>query len=145
MQVLVTGATGYVGGRLVPELLEAGHEVVCLVRRPGSLDDRTWIGRGQVRIADLLDPETLPAAMAGCDVAYYLVHSMGLHNDFRRAEEEAARNFMGAAEAAGLTRIVYLGGLGDGDLSLGTGLWWSTGGTGERRLTDILDTAFPTQ
>jgi len=117
MRILVTGATGYVGGRLVPELLAAGHDVVCLVRRPGSLDDRPWLDRVEVRIGDLLESATLPGAMAGCDVAYYLVHSMGRYNDFRRAEEESARNFRAAAEAARLARIVYLGGLGDGDLS----------------------------
>ncbi len=117
MRTLVTGATGYVGGRLVPALLAAGHEVVCLVRRPGSLDDRPWRDRVEVRIGDLLDPGTLEDGLAGCDVAYYLVHSMGRHGDFRRAERESAHNFRAAAEAASLSRIVYLGGLGRGRLS----------------------------
>lgn len=117
MRILVTGATGYVGGRLVEPLLAAGHEVVCLVRRPGSLDDRPWRDRVEVRIGDLLDPATLEKGLAGCDVAYYLVHSMGRHGDFRRAERESANNFRTAAEAAGLSRIVYLGGMGSGRLS----------------------------
>ncbi len=117
MRILVTGATGYVGGRLVPSLLAAGHEVVCLVRRPGSLDDRPWRNRVEVRIGDLLDPGTLEDGLTGCDVAFYLVHSMGRHGDFRRAEQDSAHNFRAAAEAAGLSRIVYLGGLGRGRLS----------------------------
>jgi uncharacterized protein YbjT (DUF2867 family) len=117
MRILVTGATGYVGGRLVPRLLAAGHEVVCLVRRPGSLDDRPWRDQVEVRIGDLLDPETLIDGLAGCDVAFYLVHSMGRHGDFRRAERESAHNFRNAGEAASLSRIVYLGGLGSGRLS----------------------------
>lgn len=101
----------------MPELVAAGHDVVCLVRRPDALDDRPWIGRVEVRVGDLLDSATLPDAVAGCEVAYYLVHSMGRQNDFRRAEEEAASNFLAAAEGERLSRIVYLGGLGNGDLS----------------------------
>jgi len=117
MKMLVTGATGYVGGRLVPRLLSEGHEVVCLVRTPGSLDDRPWVDRVEVRIGDVLEPATLHDGLNGCDGAYYLIHSMGRHNDFYRAEQESAINFRAAAEAAGLSRIVYLGGLGSGNLS----------------------------
>ncbi len=117
MRMLVTGATGYVGGRLVPRLLAVGHEVVCLVRRPGSLDDRPWRDRVEVRIGDLLDPGTLVDGFAGCDVTYYLVHSMGRSGDFHRAEQESAGNFRAAAEVADISRIVYLGGMGRGRLS----------------------------
>lgn len=117
MKVLVTGASGYVGGRLVPRLLEAGHEVACLVRRSGSLADRPWVDEVVVHIGDLLDADSLEKALSGVDVAYYLVHSMGRYDDYERAEEQSAKNFRKAAEEAELSRIVYLGGLGRGRLS----------------------------
>lgn len=109
--ILVTGATGYVGGRVVAALEREGARVRCLARRPYAL-------AGQVRAdtevveADCLDPKTLPAALAGVRTAYYLVHSMGSGKDFAALDEAAARNFGAAARAAGVRRIVYLGGLG---------------------------------
>lgn len=119
MRVAVTGATGYIGGRLVPALLEAGHDVVCLARTPDKLADRPWTERVSVRSADVLDPERLEDALAGCDAAYYLVHSMGSASEFTSADRDGARNFAEAAAAAGVRRIVYLGGLGseEDDLS----------------------------
>ena len=117
MTVLVTGATGYIGGRLVPRLVSRGHDVVCLARRPEALSTRPWIDDVTVVRGDLLDPGSLQGAFVGVDVAYYLVHSMGETGDFREAEETAAHNFRVAAERAGIGRIVYLGGLGDGELS----------------------------
>jgi uncharacterized protein YbjT (DUF2867 family) len=115
MKIAVTGATGYIGGRLVPQLLEAGHEVVCLARNPAKLDRRSWRDRVEVCAADVLDRPSLDAALEGCDAAYYLVHSMGSSTDFADADRVAAEHFSAAAASAGLGRIVYLGGLGDED------------------------------
>jgi uncharacterized protein YbjT (DUF2867 family) len=112
MRIAVTGATGYIGGRLVTKLLEEGHDVVCLARNPDKLAARPWHDRVEVRRADVLDRPSLDSALAGCDIAYYLVHSMGSSNDFEDADRTAARYFAAAAEDAGLERIVYLGGLG---------------------------------
>ena len=107
--ILLTGATGYVGGRLAPELLAAGHRVRCLVRSPEKADlpDGAEIVKG-----DLVSGAGLHEALQGADVAYYLVHSMGgSGGDFAERDRQAARNFGVAAAAAGLERAVYLGGL----------------------------------
>lgn len=109
MRVLVTGATGYIGGRLVPLLLERGHDVRVLVREPARVAGRSWAGRVDIFSADLDDPASLRPAMADVDAAYYLVHSMYGGSDFARRDREAARNFVRAA--AGVRRVVYLGGL----------------------------------
>jgi len=109
MRCLVTGATGYIGGRLAPRLLEAGHSVRCLSRSAGRLRDVPWYGQVDVVQGDLSDPATLPAAFDGVDVAYFLVHSLG-QRDFEQLDRAAARNFATAAKAAGVKRIVYLGG-----------------------------------
>jgi uncharacterized protein YbjT (DUF2867 family) len=116
MRVLVTGATGYIGGRLIPILLAAGHQVRCLTRNPERLDGHPRRGEIEVAKGDVLDPESLDEAMAGCEAAYYLVHSMeaGDH-DFRERDRLAARNFRDAAAKGSIDRIVYLGGLGRGD------------------------------
>ncbi|MEO6086996.1 MAG: SDR family oxidoreductase [Umezawaea sp.] len=110
MRCLVTGATGYLGGRLVPRLLAEGHEVRCLVRDPGKLRDVPWIDRVEVVRGDVLDAPTLKPAMVDVDVVHYLVHSLNGH-DFADADRRAARNTAEAAEDAGVGRIVYLGGL----------------------------------
>ncbi|MEU1603704.1 SDR family oxidoreductase [Micromonospora matsumotoense] len=109
MRCLVTGATGYIGGRLAPRLLAEGHQVRCLARRAGRLRDVPWAARAEVAEGDLRKPETLSAAFADVDVAYYLVHSLG-QGDFEAADREAATHFAAAATAAGVRRIVYLGG-----------------------------------
>src|SRR4051794_39939441 len=111
-QVLVTGASGYVGGRLVPELLAAGHQVRCLARSPAKLDGRSWSDRVEIVAGDVSDPESLCAAMHGIDAAYYLVHSMGATDEFAARDRAAAATFREAAERAGVGQIVYLGGLG---------------------------------
>jgi uncharacterized protein YbjT (DUF2867 family) len=113
--VLVTGASGYIGGRLVPELLDAGHQVRCLVRTPSKLTDERWHERVEVAKGDMTDEESLTGAMAGIEVAYYLVHSMGTSATFDEEDRRAATGFRGACEAAGVGRIVYLGGLGRDD------------------------------
>lgn len=110
--VLLTGASGYVGGRLLPRLLEAGWRVRCLARRPEEL--RTRVPHGvEVVGGDLAQPDTLPAALAGARAAFYLAHSLGETRGFEDREIACARNFALAAVGAGLARIVYLGGLGD--------------------------------
>ncbi|MFD8479393.1 SDR family oxidoreductase [Kitasatospora sp. NPDC059673] len=111
MRCLVTGATGYLGGRLVPELLAAGHRVRCLVREPARLRDYPWRGAVEAVAGDVTRPETLDGPLDGIDVAYYLVHSLGTGPDFEAVDREAARAFGWAASRAGVRRIVYLGGL----------------------------------
>ncbi|MFE5121339.1 SDR family oxidoreductase [Streptomyces sp. NPDC056669] len=108
---LVTGATGYIGGRLVPELLAAGHQVRCVARSPEKLRDHPWAGRVETVRADVTDGESIGAAMAGVDVAYYLVHALGTGPGFEETDRRAARIFGDRARAAGVRRIVYLGGL----------------------------------
>jgi uncharacterized protein YbjT (DUF2867 family) len=108
---LVTGATGYVGGRLPPLLIERGHAVRALARNPGKLDDAPWRGQAEVVKGDLGDPDSLLAAFWDVDVVYYLVHSMGTAADFEREEARAAENVVAAAKQAGVKRIVYLSGL----------------------------------
>ncbi|MDT0267214.1 SDR family oxidoreductase [Streptomyces sp. DSM 44915] len=111
LRTLVTGATGYLGGRLVPELLAAGHTVRCLARRPAKLADRPWIDRVSVVRGDLTDADSLTGALRDIDVAYYLVHALGGGADFAETDRRAARTFGERARAAGVRRIVYLGAL----------------------------------
>ncbi|MEL3944280.1 MULTISPECIES: SDR family oxidoreductase [Streptomyces] len=111
LRCLVTGASGYVGGRLVPELLEAGHAVRCLARSPAKLRDHPWAGDAEVAEGDVLDAASVAEAMRGIDVAYYLVHALGSGSGFEETDRRAARVFAEQAHAAGVRRIVYLGGL----------------------------------
>jgi uncharacterized protein YbjT (DUF2867 family) len=107
---LVTGATGYIGGRLVPELLAAGYRVRVMARRPESLRDHPWAGDVEIVQADASDQSSLAGAMDGVDVAYYLIHALSTQG-FERTDRETARTFGTAAREAGVGRIVYLGGL----------------------------------
>ncbi len=114
--ILLTGATGYIGGRLLHELESRGERVRCLARSPEYLASR--IGPGtEVVAGDVLRLETLPPALVGVDTAYYLVHSMASRGDFQEADRRAAQGFAKAALSAGVRKIVYLGGLGTEDLS----------------------------
>jgi uncharacterized protein YbjT (DUF2867 family)/uncharacterized protein YndB with AHSA1/START domain len=111
--VLVTGATGYIGGRLVPRLLDLGYRVRCLVRDPGRLQGRAWQDRVEIVAGDVLQAATLAPAMAGVETAYYLVHSLGAGADFHERDLRAADNFGTAARDGGVARIIYLGGLAE--------------------------------
>ncbi|MEW2288211.1 SDR family oxidoreductase [Streptomyces sp. NPDC047841] len=108
---LVTGATGYIGGRLVPELLAAGYRVRCLARSPGKLRDHPWAGEAEVVRGDVTDADSVARAMRDVDVAYYLVHALNSGEGFEDIDRRAARVFGERAQAAGVRRIVYLGGL----------------------------------
>jgi uncharacterized protein YbjT (DUF2867 family) len=114
--ILITGATGYVGGRLVESLLAAGYMVRATARSMEKLRDRTWSYDPGIELveADLLDPSSLKNALNGCHTAYYLVHSMNPQqkSNFARADRIAAENFVKAASNSGLKRIIFLGGVG---------------------------------
>ena len=115
-RVLIAGATGYIGGRLVKALEARGDPIRCIARRPEFLASRVSSSTEVVE-GDVLDPRSLQSAMSGVDTAYYLVHSMGAA-DFEKTDREGARNFGTAAVNAGVKRLIYLGGLGQGhDLS----------------------------
>jgi uncharacterized protein YbjT (DUF2867 family) len=109
MHVLVAGATGYVGGRLVPELVSDGHEVRVLARSPTGARQRPWGSAVEIHEGDLLDRASLEGAFDGIEAAYYLVHSMGTGGGFADRDRLAAENFADAAQ--GVDRVVYLGGL----------------------------------
>lgn len=119
--ILLTGVSGYIGSRLLPELVRLGRPIRCLTRRPARLPSRAEHVTEVVR-GDVLDAATLPAAMAGVDTAYYLVHSMGAGKGFEARDRQAAANFARAARQAGVRRIVYLGGLGSEEDALSSHL-----------------------
>ncbi len=119
--ILVAGATGYIGARLIPRLLQAGYRVRALARTPAKLRDRPWARDPGIEIVqgDLLDKDSMIRACQGCQAAYYLVHSMNpTSRDFARTDREAAGNMVAAAETAGIKRIIYLSGLGEEDETL---------------------------
>lgn len=111
MRLLVTGATGYIGGRLIPQLLHRGHEVRVLVRHPERLSERSWFDRVEVVAGDAADPDALAVAMAGAEGAYYLMHSLSAGHGFEEQERHMATVFGQQAARAGVHRIVYLGGM----------------------------------
>lgn len=115
MNVLVLGATGYVGGRLIPELLDAGHQVRCVARTPAKLDSRPWRARVDVATGDATNPDQMVAACLGIDAVIFLIHAMDGMPGFAERERAMATVVRDAAAACGVARIVYLGGLGDDD------------------------------
>ena len=112
LRVLVTGASGFIGSKLAPALIEAGHQVRAMTRHPAD-----YTGAGDPVAGDVSDPDTLPPVLADIDVAYYLVHSLD-SGDFVQKDSDAAATFGAAAAAAGVQRIIYLGGLGVDDEKL---------------------------
>ena len=111
--ILVTGATGYIGGRLVPRLIDEGHSVRVFVRSRERACSRSWSDRVEVAVGDALNPEDLSRALRGVETAYYLIHSMSSGAGFGDLDVRAARAFGSAAREAGVRRIIYLGGLGE--------------------------------
>ncbi|GAB4497930.1 MAG: SDR family oxidoreductase [Anaerolineales bacterium] len=111
--ILVTGATGYIASLLIPQLLEKGYSVRAMARQPERLCKRKWYKQVETIRADVMEPETLAAALDGVHTAYYLVHNMSRGRGYTEAEIQGARNFANAAEQAGVEHIIYLGGLAD--------------------------------
>ena len=116
--ILVTGATGYIGGRLVPVLIELGYRVRVLVRDSGRIKDRPWGNQVEIVEGDVLKPETLAPALDSINTAYYLIHGMSGSENFFQRDLIAAKNFSNAAKHANVERIIYLGGLGDPETNL---------------------------
>ena len=111
--ILVTGASGYIAGLLIPRLLEEGHTVRAMVRKPENITFRTWRPDVEVVAGDVAHPESLVSALEGVHTAYYLIHNMASGHGYRRIELDGAGNFARAAERAGIKHIIYLGGLAD--------------------------------
>jgi uncharacterized protein YbjT (DUF2867 family) len=111
--ILVTGSTGYIGGRLVPRLLELGYRIRCMVRDPAPLKRYSWRSAVEIVAGDVLEPDTLVPAMQGVSAAYYLIHSMSAGSEFHQLDLIAAHNFSTSAKNAGVERIIFLGGLAE--------------------------------
>lgn len=116
--ILISGATGYIGGRLSPKLIEAGYRVRVMARDPRRLQARPWAEGAEIVKADVFDSGSLSAALQGVEAAFYLIHSMDGRGDFHRRDLEAAERFARAASQADVNRIIYLGGLGDPEADL---------------------------
>lgn len=119
MLILVTGATGFIAGQLIPQLLRQGHRVRALARDPARLDGESWARATDIVRGDVTDPSSLSAALEGVHTAYYLIHSLGCRCDYAARDLDGARNFALAAACAGVQHIVYLGGLADPDQPIG--------------------------
>src|SRR3990172_4521999 len=116
--ILVTGATGYIGGRLVGRLLERGFRVRCLVADPARLQGRLWQDKVQMVVGDVLKAASLPRAMQGVHPTYYLIHHIGSGGDYHQRDLKAAQNFGAATRNCGVQRILYLGGLAEEGVKL---------------------------
>lgn len=119
MLILVTGASGYIGGGLVPRLLEKGYRVRCLVREPDRLQDYAWSSQVEIRRVDVVAGQSLREVMEGVMAAYYLIHSMASGYRYHQRDMSAAGNFAAAARLAGVEHIIYLGGLADPSAKIG--------------------------
>lgn len=111
--ILVTGATGYIAGKLIPRLLDEGYRVRCMVRNASKMKHHPWVDQVEMVAADITQPDTLPAALQQVDTAYYLIHNMSSGHGYQRIELEGAENFARAAAQAEIKHIIYLGGLAD--------------------------------
>jgi uncharacterized protein YbjT (DUF2867 family) len=111
--ILVTGATGYIASRLIPQLLDRGYQIRALARQPQRLKNKNWFPQVSVIQGDVMEPSTLDPAFKDVDIAYYLIHNMASGHGYTERELEGARNFAFAAEAAGVQHVIYLGGLAD--------------------------------
>jgi uncharacterized protein YbjT (DUF2867 family) len=111
--ILVTGATGYIASRLIPQLLDRGYAVRALARNPQRLQSRSWSGKINIVHGDIMEPASLASAFREVNIAYYLIHNMSLGRGYTKLEIQAAHNFVLAAEEAGVQHIIYLGGLAD--------------------------------
>ena len=116
--ILITGSTGYVGGRLVPKLLNKGFNIRVLVRNPNRLKNRSWYHKVEIFKGDVLNLKTLTDLFENIDIAYYLIHGMSDNDNFTKTEEIAAKNFYLAAKDQPLKKIIYLGGLADSSSNL---------------------------
>lgn len=112
-RILVTGASGYIAGKLVPRLLKAGYLVRCMVRDADKIAHQPWVEKVEIAIADVTQPASLSAALHQIDAAYYLIHNMSSGHGYQQIELNGAENFARAAEQAGTQHIIYLGGLAD--------------------------------
>lgn len=112
-KILITGATGYIGGRLVPRLVKEGKQVRVLVRSRARVLSRSWFDKVELVVGDALDYDIISKALEGMDAAYYLIHSLSKGSGFHEMDIKAARHFGQAAKEAGIRDIIYLGGLGD--------------------------------
>ncbi|MBI5351113.1 MAG: NAD(P)H-binding protein [Chloroflexi bacterium] len=111
--ILVTGATGYIASRLIPQLLDRGYRIRALARQPQQLKNKSWHSQVEISQGDVMDSSTLASAFVGVQIAYYLVHNMSSGRGYTARELQAAKNFARAAEDAGVRHIIYLGGLAD--------------------------------
>ncbi len=111
--ILVTGATGYIASRLIPQLLTRSYRIRALARQPQRLKNKSWFPQVEVIQGDVMEPSTLDPVFKDVDIAYYLIHNMSSGHGYTERELEGARNFARAAESAGVQHIIYLGGLAD--------------------------------
>ena len=139
--ILVTGATGYVGGRLVPALLKFNYRITVLARNPERLKNRSWYSQVKIYEGDVLKLETLKKLFENIDIAFYLIHGMSDDDNFDQTDVTAAKNFSNVAKNYQVKKIIYLGGLGESSINLSKHLSsrHKTGETLRKSGLDILE------